>query len=291
MVSLLAPAKINFTLDVLGKRPDGYHDVRMVMQTVSLCDTVQLECGGSGIQLFSDSDCVPADQRNLAYRAAEAFYRYTKLAPSVKIHLEKRIPVSAGLAGGSSDGAAVLLGLNQLYHSPLSVQQLCAIGKTIGADLPFCILGGTALAEGIGEKLTPLPAFPDCSIVLATPPIAVSTPWVYAQMDTATDLCHPDTEAFLRHLEAGNLEGLAALLCNVMESVVCSHHPVISQIKRTLADAGAIGSAMSGSGPSVFGLFSSLSQAERACNKLSEEFRDVYFVRPLPPHSDDERKN
>ncbi len=301
-LTMEAPAKINLGLDVLRRRPDGYHDLRMVMQTISLKDelvltkteepgiflTVERECeeenrppyaatgtgegtqpDGSGAsagetiaRAESAFEELPADNKNLAHRAAELLLREFPQPGGVRIALKKRIPIAAGLAGGSTDAAATLLGMNRLFDLGLSLPELQKRGVTLGADIPYCLMKGTALAEGIGERLTPLPKAPACHVLLAKPDVSVSTAWVYQNLHLTEDTVHPDIDEMTRCLAEGNLTKLCACLGNVLETVTIPAHPVIARIKAQMREAGALGALMSGSGPTVFGLFDSREKAE-----------------------------
>ena len=272
-----AHAKINLTLDVTGRRADGYHTVEMVMQSVGLHDDVTVR-PADGISLTCSRPDLPTDSSNLAFRAAELFFRETGAAGGCAIHIEKRIPVAAGLAGGSTNAAAVLRALDALYGTGLSDDTLCAMGLKLGADVPFCLLGGTMLAEGIGEKLTRLPAAPRGCAVLCKPPFAVSTKAVYEAIDSVALPERPDTAGMLRAIEAGNWHGVCARLSNVMEMVTAEHHPEIGEIRRILLDCGADGARMSGSGPTVYGLFSVKTDAETAVQRLKPRFADTFLT-------------
>lgn len=281
-----AYAKINLTLDVLGTRDDGYHELCMVMQQVSLCDTVavRIGCPWEGIQVISNLGYLPCDDRNIAYKAAKLFLDETGLSSSVggiNIAMEKRIPVSAGLAGGSSDGAAVLSALNELCETNLSLDELCKIGVKIGADVPYCLCGNTMLACGVGEKLSPLPRLPECYIVLCKPGYGMSTPKVFSELDETEIPRHPDTEAMLNALSKGNLKNIASQMYNVLEPVVSSSKSDISEIERTMIAAGALGSIMSGSGSTVFGIFDSPAFAKRAYSTLRKHYKDTFFAKSL----------
>lgn len=275
-----AHAKINLTLDVTGRRPDGYHDVCMVMQSIGLHDTVTVSTGtGAGIRLSVPGSDLPAGSDNLAYRAAECFLRETGTAcDGISIVIEKRIPVAAGLAGGSTDAAAVLVLLDALYETGLGEQRLMEIGLKLGADVPFCIAGGTMLAEGIGERLTRLPDAPQTHVVLCKPPIAVSTPAVYRAIDAAEIAVRPDTQAMCAALAAGDGARVAQLLCNVMQPVTAGMHPVVNDICGELRACGASGAIMSGSGPSNFGLFDRLADAQAACRVLAARYPETYLT-------------
>lgn len=267
-------AKINLALDVLGRRSDGYHDVRMVMAQCGLCDTLILNKNQDKITLRTNLPFLPCDERNTAYLAARLFFRETNICGGVNIKISKRIPVSAGLAGGSGNAAAVLLGLNRLYNAKLSRETLMRIGTQIGADVPYCIMGGTCLAEGIGELLTPLPPLPRTPIVVVNPNIRISTAKAYAALDAAAKLTHPDIDEMALALKRRDTAGVARLMFNVMEAVAIARHPVIDKIKRQLLECGALGALMSGSGPTVFALFGDFDKAKAA----AAAFRGKYFT-------------
>lgn len=263
-----AYAKINLSLDILGTRPDGYHEVCMIMQSLVLHDTLTLRITEeSGISMTCSNPSLPTDERNLAYRAAKLFCDTYGISDGISIHLEKVIPVAAGLAGGSSDAAAVLRGLNTMYNYPASAEELAALGVTLGADIPYCLMLGTVLSEGIGEKLTPLPAAPDFYCLLVKPSAGASTKQIYTEYDSLVQtesIPHPDTEALLSALKKRNRKALASGLCNVLEPVTAKFVPEILSIKNTLRTMGAEGVLMSGSGPTVFALFTDVSKAKRA---------------------------
>ena len=282
-----ARAKINLTLDVTGRRADGYHTVRMVMQSVALHDTIRVavtqgERKPRGILLTCNLPYLPVDERNLAYRAAELFYEETDALPGTcEIHIEKRIPMAAGLAGGSSDAAAVLRALAALHNVCLTDDELCAMGLKLGADVPYCLRGGTMLAEGIGEDLTALSPMPHCWVVLCKPPFAVSTKDAYREMDEVSIRRRPDTKGMIRALEKGDYHGVASRLSNVMELVTAAKRRQIGEIKSFLTENGADGTLMSGSGPTVYGLFSDEGRARTAAKMLSRRFADTFLTETL----------
>lgn len=278
-LTVKAFAKINLSLDVLGTLPNGYHEVKMVMQTVSLYDSVELKKTEGGITLGCSLKFLPTGPENLAYRAAEAFFKETGIEGGVDIYLKKHIPVGAGLAGGSTNAAAVLTGLNRLYDAKISTRKLCEIGTALGADVPYCIIGGTRLAEGIGEKLSPLPKLPPCYIVLVKPAFSISTKWVYDNIDACPDLVHPPTDELIRALEEGDIYKVCANMGNVLEDVSIAHYPVLSEVKQDLLDLGAIGSQMSGSGPTVFGIFDDEEKALKAKELLWKKYKTAYICR------------
>lgn len=253
---LKAHGKINLGLDVVRRLENGYHEVRMIMQSVKLADTVRMRrLPGDEIVVGTDRDGLPCDETNLAYRAAKRMKENFSLAGGVEIFLEKRIPMAAGMAGGSADCAAVLRGMNELFELGLPLRELQRQGVKLGADVPFCLMGGCALSEGIGEVLTALKAPPACAVLLAKPDIDVSTKYVYEHLNLRELEHHPDIDGILQSIEEENLEGLAGRLENVLETVTGKEYPVIGEIERQMQEAGALRAIMSGSGPTVFGLF------------------------------------
>lgn len=283
-VEVKAPAKINLTLDVLGKRADGYHDLRMVMQSVDLCDTLTLaDGGGAGVRVNSNVGFLPCDERNLAAAAALAFWRALDIpAQPLDITLKKVIPVCAGLGGGSSDAAAVLRGMNLRHDAGLSLTELAKIGEQVGSDVPYCVLGSTALAEGRGEILRELPALPGCWAVLCKPDFSVSTPALFGKIDSVRLRCHPDTDGVLRALEQGDLPGVARRLYNVFEDALperCAHK--VNQVKSILIDCGALGAVMSGTGSAVYGLFDSEQAARRAKEELLALYPETFLAQTV----------
>jgi 4-diphosphocytidyl-2-C-methyl-D-erythritol kinase len=282
-INLTAPAKLNLTLDILGRRPDGYHELQMVMQSVSLCDDVRVrETEGQGLSVCCDQPELPSGPENLAWRAAEAFFQAVGLRRGMEISLTKRIPAQAGLAGGSADAAAVLRGLRALLAPELPLRELERIGARVGSDVPFCVRGGTALAEGRGERLTPLPALPPCWIVLCKPSFGLSTPALFGRVRAEALERRPDLAAVRAALEAGSLEGVAARLCNVFEEVLTPDEKrEIRAIRRRLESCGALGGAMSGSGPTVFGLFADAAAARGAAAALGADYSQTFLAQPL----------
>ena len=268
-MDLKARAKINLGLDVLGRRENGYHDVRMVMQSVYLYDNVRLEAREEpGIELSSNLYYLPDDSGNIAYKAAQMMIEEFHLEGGVRITLDKHIPVAAGMAGGSSNAAAVLFGMNRLFGLELTRQELMERGVQLGADVPYCILRGTVLAEGIGEKLTVLPSIPKCAVLIAKPPVSVSTRVVYEALDSKEIVKHPDIDGLIRALEEGSLKHAAACMGNVLEDVTILKYPVIREIKQEMMEAGALNAMMSGSGPTVFGLFENKIKARNAQERI-----------------------
>ena len=281
-ITIEAPAKINLTLDVLGKREDGYHEMKMVMQSVSLMDTLTLTTEpGEGIELSTNLGFLPQNEKNLAAVAALQLQKATGADwGRLAIDLKKRIPVCAGTAGGSSDAAAVLRGLNELCGLGLSVEALAKIGAGVGSDVPYCVYGGTALAGGRGESITLLPPLPECWILLAKPGFPVSTPELFAQLDRRHIRCHPDTAEVLAALEAGDLSGVARRLFNVFEEVLPARkRGQVEELKRMLLHYGALGACMSGTGPTVFGLFEKEETAREAYGAAVKICRDTFLTR------------
>lgn len=266
-IQLKALAKINLGLDVLRRREDGYHEVKMIMQTIGLHDDLEIrKTKTPGIQVKTNLYYLPTNENNLVYKAAKLLMDEFQIQDGVSIQLKKRIPVAAGMAGGSSDGAAVLWGINQMYGLGLSMQALMERGVRLGADVPYCIQRGTALAEGIGEKLSVLPPMPKCTILIAKPGISVSTKFVYENLH-ANDLKpeqHPDVDSMIEAMRQKDLGLLCSRMGNVLETVTIPAYPVINEIKRMMMDNGAIGSMMSGSGPTVFGIYDSPAAAKQA---------------------------
>lgn len=277
-LQMIAPAKINLSLDVLGKLPNGYHALDMIMQSIELCDDVFLSLQAE-ISLECVHPGVPCDSRNIAWKAATAFFETTRIEGGVAISLKKRIPAAAGLAGGSTDAAAVLMGLNHLYESPLSEAQLATLALTLGADVPFCLKGGTCRAEGIGEKLTPIIGMKDLWVVLVKPAFSLSTATVFGQYRKEAVTLRPQTERLIQAITEGDMAYMAHNMCNVLESVSCRVHPEILTIIEKMHSLGALGSRMSGSGPTVFGLFERETTAQAAAEMFSRDCRNVFVVK------------
>jgi 4-diphosphocytidyl-2-C-methyl-D-erythritol kinase len=274
-----APAKINLALDVLSKRPDGYHDVAMIMQTVALYDTISVRSGFEGIKLTSDSSKIPVDDTNIAYKAAHYLSTKYNVKRGAHIHIEKRIPVAAGLAGGSTDAAAVLKLLNKVWDLKLSKAELMDAGKKLGADVPFCIQGGTCLAEGLGDKLTVIKSMPDCFILLAKPNVGVSTKDVYEGLKLDEIEERPNIPAILQGIQNQDLLKISNNMGNVLESVTTKMYPIILELKRKLLENGAIGSLMSGSGPTVFGVFEDMATAYGAYDNIKTLVNEIFVVK------------
>ncbi len=280
-IKLPAPAKINIALDILGKRPDGYHEVRMLMQQIKLHDTVLIERSESSINVSCNNPLVPQDCGNIAYKAAKLLLDSAGITSGIKIKIDKRIPMAAGLAGGSTDAAAVLKGINELFALGLSMEQLAQIGVKAGADVPFCIKGGTMLSEGIGEVLTPVSPLQGVFLVVVCPHINVSTQWVYQQLRLDRISQRPDFELLLGAIGLKDIAKIASSLVNVLETVTIEKYGIIRDIKEKLVSAGALGSLMSGSGPSVFGVFDSFETAKSACEIISHEGWDVFLTETI----------
>lgn len=266
-----AYAKINLGLDVVRRLENGYHQVKMVMQSLNLWDMLTLERTDAGIAITTNVQGLPTDRRNLIYKAASLMFETYGIHSGIRVHLRKEIPMAAGMAGGSADAAAVMKGINELFRLNLPVSRLMEDGVAIGADVPYCILGGTALAEGIGEQLTPLPPMPDCHILVAKPRAEVSTKYVYEHLDARGITRHPDIDGMVLAIRQGSLEGIARRMENVLETVTVPAHPVIAEIKKRMLESGAANSLMSGSGPTVFGIFSDEGKARAAYARLEEE--------------------
>lgn len=276
-----AAAKINLMLDILARLDNGYHSLFMLMQSVDLYDTVTVETDDSGsISITSDEAGIPCDKRNIAYKAADAFFKHTEIKnKGIKIHIEKRIPFEAGMAGGSADGAAVIAALNDIYETNLSQQELCRIGLKVGADVPFCLTGGTCLAQNVGEILSPLPALDECYIVLAKPERGVSTKEAFAAFDTATNIRHLDTCGMLYAASQGDLYEICKRTKNVFEQLI--EVPERVPVKSTLNRHGALAACMSGSGPTVYGIFDDESKAQSAASALKSIVKNIYITKPV----------
>ena len=279
-----ALAKLNLTLDVLGRREDGYHDMCMVMQSITLADTLTIKPStGEGIHVSTNFEFLPNDDTNLAAKAAKAFWDARGEAhQALEIDIDKHIPVCAGMAGGSSDAAAVLRGLNEQAGKPYTLMELAKVGEAVGSDVPYCVLGGTALAEGRGEILTPLAPLPKCHVVVCKPGFPISTPALFRKIDQVDIVHRPDTAGMIAALEAGDLTGVARRLYNVFEDALNDQQRAsVNAIKNTLIEYGALGAAMSGSGPTVFGLFDDEEKAKEAYQVLAKEYRESYLAQSV----------
>lgn len=274
-----APAKINLSLDVIRKRGDGYHDVEMIMTSIDLADRIELESlDKNKIQISLESRYVPSDERNLAYKAAQIFKEAYGIKQGVHIRIDKSIPVSAGLGGGSTDAAAVLRGLNRLWSLNIPLEELADLGSTIGADVAFCVYGNTAIARGYGEQIEKLPSPPPCWVILAKPDIGVSTRTIFAQIEV-DKLFHPNTSAVMHALKQKDFNKLCTNMGNSLEQITFGMHPLVLRIKEAMIQAGATGVLMSGSGPTVYGLTEHQSKAIRIYNGMRGFCDEVYLVR------------
>ena len=283
-LQLKAYAKINLGLDVVRKREDGYHEVRMIMQTVKLFDKLTFTLlPENTIRLKTNLGFLPVNENNLVYKAVKLLKDMYHVEQGLEIDLFKCIPVAAGMAGGSTACAAALVGAARLFHLHLSKEKLMELGVTLGADVPYCVLRGTALSEGIGEILTPLPAIPDCHILIAKPPISVSTKFVYEHLDAKELAAHPDIDGMVEAIKAGSLQGIADRMENVLETVTIPEYPVIAKIKDVMKEQGAVNALMSGSGPTVFGIFEEKAVALAAEKAIREKqlSSQVYVVEPF----------
>ncbi|MEG2584345.1 MAG: 4-(cytidine 5'-diphospho)-2-C-methyl-D-erythritol kinase [Oscillospiraceae bacterium] len=278
-ITLDCKAKINLAIDVVGKRENGYHDVKMVMQEVDLCDVVTINTSDFGIKLSCSGDeNIPCDRENIAYKAAEKFFMATKINSGATIHIEKHIPSGAGMAGGSADAAGVLMGLNRIFENPLSIDKCMELGTTLGADVPFCIHGGCVLAEGIGEVLTPLGDAPNVNYLIAKPKVSVSTKWVYENLDYTKKPKNLCVKAVAEGIMRGDLEMIIKNAGNILENVTINAHPIVGEFKEIMYKNGAMLSLMSGSGSSVFGMFENKDLAKRAMKSFSSYTDELYIV-------------
>ena len=296
-IELKAYAKINLSLDVTGRRDNGYHDVRMIMQSINLYDEITVDRirhkapesvdisdeDGFRIIIETDSSEIPDNEDNLVYKAAKLLIDECGIKDGVRIILKKNIPVAAGMAGGSTDAAAVLKGMNSLFELGLPQERLCELGVKIGADVPYCIAGGTALSEGIGEILTPLCPMPECTLLIAKPDISVSTGYVYTAFDSLKEKQHPNVDAMILAIDHGDIIEISKLLGNSLEGVTQEEYPVIKEIKQIMLGNKALGALMSGSGPTVFGLFDDREKAEGAADELSRSsvVKDLFITNPI----------
>lgn len=277
-----AYAKVNLALDILGTRPDGYHDMRMIMQSISLCDTVTVEAAERVFSLCMEGFTPPPGKKTLEERAVDAFFEAVgRITPGFQVTLVKKTPAYAGLGGGSADVAALLRILRDYYAPELSTETLEKIGLTVGSDMPFCVRGGTALAEGRGEILTDLTPLPPCTFVLCKPEFGIPTPTLFALVDNQNLVHRPDIEGMMSALAAQDLRGVASRLRNVFEDVLPRDYAEVFRIKQKLLDSGALNAAMSGSGPTVFGIFEDSECAKAAAQMLKQQYPDTYLARPV----------
>lgn len=282
-MKLRALAKINLGLDVVRKREDGYHEVRMIMQTINMYDRLELTVRETpGIRIKTNLSYIPTDENNLVYKAAKLLMDEFQIKKGLNIRLEKFIPVAAGMAGGSSDAAATMVGVNRLFRLGLTQEELMKRAVKIGADVPYCIMRGTALAEGIGEMLSPLPPMPDCHILIAKPPVGVSTKFVYGNLRANELEQHPDIDGMIQALEDKSIVGICEKMENVLETVTVPEYPVIDEIKQLMLECGADGALMSGSGPTVFGIFTDKKSAKLAKEKVVESglAKQIFLTTP-----------
>lgn len=280
-MKIKAYAKINIALDVVGKREDGYHLLRMIMQTIDLYDTIEMEKTNSGIKLKCNKHYVPTDEKNLAYKAAKLFMENYSINDGVDINLIKNIPVSAGLAGGSTDAAGVLKLMNKIFNINADDEELKALGLKLGADVPYCINGGTALCEGVGEKITQLKQFKDKILVLIKPPFGVSTKEVYKNFDLSKVIFHPRIEELIKGMENDDIYFVANNMKNLLENVTLKKHRVITSIKEEVKLNDAIGTMMSGSGPTVFAFFDDMLKAQMCYDNMKKKYKDVFITRTI----------
>lgn len=278
-----AYAKINLTLDVLGKRTDGYHDIKSVMQTISLRDDIQIDLEtGKPWEIFCDKEGVPTGETNLCWKAAKLFFETIGKDPNgLTIHITKRIPMQAGLGGGSADAAAVLRALNRHYNMPLSLLALAELGGGVGSDVPFCVLCGTAVVEGRGERIRKLPDMPECIFVVCKPDFSISTPDLYSVIDEKAIANHPDTAAMESAILAGDLDAIAHTVCNVFDPIVTETHPELNYIKSIMNTYGGVGYQMTGSGSAVYGIVGNFENAAVICNMLRDNYAQIYIAKTV----------
>lgn len=280
-ITISAPAKVNLYLDVLGKRPDGYHELKMIMQAVSLFDEVHIQKADSGITVTTNFDYLPVGDKNTAYKAAKLMLETFQIKEGVKININKNIPVGAGLAGGSADAAAVLQGINQIFNLGQKTEKLAGLGKFVGADVPFCVFGGTALAEGIGEIIKQLDSFSGADIIMVKPDFSISTAYIFGKYVKGKSINVPFTDKLIEAMKARNLIDVCSSLFNALEEVVTAEYPVINQIKTEIMNLGALGCLMSGSGSTVYGIFEDLRKAELAFNKIKQKYKQTFLVKTV----------
>ena len=283
-LELKAYAKVNLGLDVIRRREDGYHEVKMIMQTVKLYDELTMQKNDCGeIRISTNLSYLPVNKKNLVYRAIDLIRQEYKITSGVDVNLTKHIPVAAGMAGGSTDAAAAFVGMNQLFRLGISQETLMRYGVTLGADIPYCIMRGTALSEGIGEILTPLPSIPSCWFLIVKPVFSISTRFVYENLHLSSETVHPDIDGMVEAIKAGDLSGITSRMGNVLEDVAIRDYPQIAEIKKTMNDSGAMNSLMSGSGSTVFGIFTDREAAVRASHVFQKDpgIRQTAVVRPF----------
>lgn len=276
-----AYGKINISLDIVGKREDGYHLLKMIMQNVDLYDSMSFQKCDKGINISCNKPYIPTDEKNLVYKAAKLFMDTYNISEGINIYLKKNIPVAAGMAGGSSDAAAVFKTLKQLFEIDVDDNELMDLGVQIGADVPYCIMGGTALCEGIGDIITPLPSFKNHILILVKPNFGVSTKEVYKNLDFSKIFKHPDTEAIIKAMEEERLEDVCNGMKNLLENVTLRKYPVLKRIKEDMVRMGAMGAMMSGSGPTIFAFFDDMLKAQRCYDKFKTQYKEVYITRTI----------
>ena len=276
-----AYGKINISLDIVGKREDGYHLLKMIMQNVDLYDSISFEKCNKGINISCNKPYIPTDERNLVYKAAKLFMDTYDINEGINIYLKKNIPVAAGMAGGSADAAAVFKALRQVFKVDVDDNELMNLGVRIGADVPYCIIGGTALCEGIGEVITPLAPFKNHIVILVKPNFGVSTKEVYKNLDISKIFKHPDTETLIKAMEEERLEEVCNSMKNLLENVTLRKYPVLKRIKEDMIRMGAMGSMMSGSGPTIFAFFDDMLKAQRCYDKFKTQYKEVYITRTI----------
>ncbi|MDP4176816.1 MAG: 4-(cytidine 5'-diphospho)-2-C-methyl-D-erythritol kinase [Bacillota bacterium] len=276
-----AYAKINISLDVVGKREDGYHLLKMIMQNIDVYDLLDFEIIEKGIKISCNKKYVPTDEKNIVYKAAKLFMDSYGIKCGVKVNINKNIPVSAGLAGGSTDAAATLKALRELLKVDISDEELSNMGLKLGADIPYCLRGGTALCEGIGEKITGLKPFKNNILVLVKPSFGVSTKEVYQRLDITKVYRHPCTDDIIKFMEEENLAAVCDNMKNILENVTLNRHKVLYDIKKEAVHLGALGSLMSGSGPSVFAFFDDMMKAQHCYNKFRSKYKEVFITRTI----------
>jgi len=283
-IEVKAFAKINISLDVVKKRPDGWHEMKMVMQSVSLHDDVIINCrkGSGEITVKTNRYYLPTDGKNIAHKAIKTFREETGISGyDFEVDIYKRIPVCAGLGGGSADGAAVLKGLDKLFNTGLTTEKLMELGKKLGSDVPFCVMGGTALALGTGTELKRLKSMPECDIVICKPAFSVSTPALFSKLDCGKIKCRPDTNGILKAIEDGDVRNVAMRVYNVFEDVLPRGREKVDEIKSAMFDFGALGACMTGTGSAVFGIFPDRSSAQRACETLKKDYRECFVCKTV----------
>lgn len=276
-----AYAKINISLDVVGKREDGYHLLEMIMQNIEVYDILRFNKNDDGINIECNKNYIPTDERNLVYKAAKLFIDTYAVKGGVDISINKNIPVAAGLAGGSTDAAATLIAMQRVYDVNISQEELCKLGLQIGADVPYCIIGGTALCEGIGESVTILSPFKGHILVLVKPNFGVSTKEVYKTLDIDKIYKHPDTKSLIKAIEQNDIKYISENMKNVLENVTLKKHTILKDIKEKMVKMGAMGSMMSGSGPSIFGFFDDMLKAQRCYEHFKEKYKEVFITRTI----------